>query len=294
MMMELNKLYEQMYLQISLDNEAYADKKMKSVYKEIKKAMNDTISKITDLFVEYGVDGKLNLTSKQKANIRKQLSEYLKQTGKLLAESEIDQLTSTLEDIAKETYYLTAYVMSYGLKSQLKFPLIRQEFIDSIINAEFKGETFSSRIWKNKDGLIKKLRLSIEDAMKGQLTVDQVARTVKKEFAVTTYESRRLSITETCRVQVKAQEEIGKNAGVKRQLFTATLDGRTSDICRQYDQKIFDIDDPNKPVLPLHPFERSLFINMIEGWSPKVRKDNETKQLINYQDYEEWLQSKGI
>jgi SPP1 gp7 family putative phage head morphogenesis protein len=292
--MELNKLYEQMYLQISLDNEAFMDKQMKKVYKEIKKAMNDTISNITNIFVNHAVDGKLNLTSTQKADVRRQTSEYLKKMGKSSAESEVEQLTTILEDIAKETYYKTAYVMSYGSTILLKFPLIRQEFINSIVNAEFKGEMFSSRIWKNKDSLIKKLRLEIEDAMKGNKTVDQVARNIKKEFAVKTYQASRIARTETARVQVQAQEEIGKNVGAKWVTWLATLDKKTNPEDAALDGKRWRIDEEH-PKPPLHPNCRCVLINVPnEDWQPKKRKDNETKQIIDYQDYNSWLKTKGI
>lgn len=292
--MELNKLYEQMYLQISLGNEAYTDKQMKKIYREIKNAMNDITSSITDIFVKYGVEGKLNLTSKQKAELIKRLDAELKKIGKSLASSETEELTSILEAIALETYYKTAFVMDYGLKTQIKFKLIRQEFIDSIVNAEFKGEMFSSRIWNNKDKLIKKLKLELENTMKGNLTVDQVARNIKKEFAVTTYESQRLARTETARVQIQAQEEIGKNAGVQWVIWNATLDKKTNPEDAALDNKRWRSDEEH-PKPPLHPNCRCVLVNVpFEEWQPKKRKDNVTKQILDYQDYESWKKNKGI
>lgn len=292
--MKLNNLYEQMYLQVSLDNEAYVDREMKKVYRKFKKTMTDTISSITDIFVEYGKEGKLNLTSKQKVHIRSKLNSELKKMGKLLANDEVNQLTAILQAIAIETYYKTVFVMDYGVKTQIKFNLIRQEFIDSIVNAEFKGEIFSERIWKNKDKLIKKIRLEIEESMKGNKTVDQVARAIKKEFAVTTYESKRLARTEMARVQVNAQEEIGISSGATWVMWLATLDKKTNREDAALDGKKWRIDEEH-PKPPLHPNCRCCLINIPnEEWQPKNRKDNITKEIIPYQDYDEWKKDKGI
>ncbi|MEG1314066.1 MAG: minor capsid protein, partial [Bacilli bacterium] len=75
----------------------------------------------------------------------------------------------------------------------------------------------------------------------------------------------------------------------------ATLDNKTSKICRSYDGKVFDIDDINKPIPPLHPFCRSCLINIpFDNWQPKKRKDNETKEIIDYVDYDKWKSDKGI
>ncbi len=292
--MELNKLYEQMCLQIFKDNEAYTDKQMKKVYREIKKSMNNTISSITDMFVKHGVEGKLNITNKQKAEIRKGINTELKRMGKTLAENEVDNVTNLLEDIARESYYKTAFVFGYGLKTQVKFKLIRQEFIDAIVNMDFKGEIFSDRIWTNKDKLIKRLKLDIEDAMRGNKTVDQVARSIKREFAVTTYESKRLARTEMARVQAIAQEEIGKNTGVKKVMWLATLDKKTNPEDARLDNKVWNIDETH-PIPPLHPNCRCVLINVpFEDWKPQQRKDNETKEIIPYEDYKEWLKDRGI
>lgn len=292
--MKLNKLYEQMYLQVSLDNEAYVDREMKKVYRKFKKTMNDTISYTTDIFVEYGEEGKLNLTSKQKVDIRNKLNSELKKMGKLLANDEVNQLTSILEAIAIETYYKTAFVMDHGIKTQIKFNLIRQEFIDSIVNAEFKGEMFSDRIWKNKDKLIKKIRLEIEDSMNGNKTVDQVARAIRNDFAVSTYESKRLARTEMTRVQVNAQEKIGIDSGATWVMWLATLDKKTNREDAALDGKKWRIDEEH-PKPPLHPNCRCCLINIPdEDWTPKKRKDNESKEIIPFQEYEKWLKDKGV
>jgi SPP1 gp7 family putative phage head morphogenesis protein len=292
MMMQLNKLYEDMYLQIKLNNEAYTDKEMKKVYREIKRAMNQVISNVSDIFVTYGLDGKLNLTSKEKAELSQRFNEELKKMGSDLAKVETTTLTEILEKVAIESYYLTAYVMDYGVKTQIKLNLIRQEFIDSIVEMKFHNELYSDRIWKNKDSLIKKIRLELEESMKGKKTLDQVAKAIKKEFAVKTYEASRIAVTECARVQASAQLEIGKSAGAEWVMWLATLDKKTNPKDASLDGKRWRIDEDH-PIPPLHPNCRCTLVNVPnDTWTPKKRKDNESKEIIDYKDYVAWLKER--
>ena len=68
------------------------------------------------------------------------------------------------------------------------------------------------------------------------------------------------------------------------------------DECAEYDGKYYDIDDDSKPDIPLHPNCRCLYINVspVENWKPTKRKDNSSKEIIDYEDYNDWLKNKGI
>lgn len=82
---------------------------------------------------------------------------------------------------------------------------------------------------------------------------------------------------------------MAKDHDIKQQLFMATLDSKTSNICRSKDGLVFDIDDPNKPIPPLHPHCRSVLVNLVsKDWKPKQRYDNQSKQNIDWTTYEEW------
>lgn len=50
-----------------------------------------------------------------------------------------------------------------------------------------------------------------------------------------------------------------------KKVFTATLDSRTTPICRSLDGNIYDVDDPKAPVLPLHFNERSVYSPVVDG-----------------------------
>ena len=77
----------------------------------------------------------------------------------------------------------------------------------------------------------------------------------------------------------------------------ATLDQKTSEICRRLDGNVYSIDDKNKPIPPTgtHVCCRSCLISIPSTkWRPKKRMDNETKDHISYKKYEEWKKDNNI
>jgi len=219
----------------------------------------------------------------------------LKAMGLKLGKSEEKQIGTILAEVFATSYYTNAFVMDMGLKANLKFSILKKEFIDSAVNAKYKGEFFSDRIWTNKVSMLDKLQSHIISAMKGDMTIDKVGKSIKETFNCTAYESQRLVGTEVSRVQAQASYDIGKSTGVEQVMFLAVLDGRTCTEDAENDGKIYSIDDPSKPDLPSHPNCRCNFINIpYQNWSPTQRRDNETGKNIDYTNYADWAKSKGI
>jgi SPP1 gp7 family putative phage head morphogenesis protein len=291
---KVNPQYRKMMEQIAQDNQDYADDEMKPVYKEQKKSLDIMEALIGTLFVKYAVEGLLNLNITQKADISANIDKQLIKIGKDLGQNEVNKVSDILKNVYKTAYYESAFCLDEGMSITLKFDLLKKEFIDRAVNSKLAGELFSDRIWKNKSDMIDLLKQKIVDCMKGDTTIDKIAREIRDTFSVQAYESKRLVITEVTRVQSQASIDIAKNTGIEKHMWSATLDTHTCDDCAANDNKIFDIDDDNAPEIPLHSNDRCCWINIPENWTPTKRKDNETKQIIDYVSYDEWQQSKGI
>jgi len=292
---KLNPQYQLDIERIKLDGEDYIDEEMKPVYKEQKSSLDAVHAMIGLLFIKYATEGLLKVTPSQKASITNQFDTKFKSIGKDLGTSEVAKVTDILKNIYKETYNKTAYTMDSGLKVALKFSILKPEFIDAAVNTEFKGEMFSDRILKNKSGMIDMLKSGLVDAMNGNTSIDTLGRTIQTTFNTQAYQSQRLVNTEMCRVQSQAGDDIGHNTNVAKQMYTATLDNKTSPECAALDGTIYDIDDPDKVVPPEnHPNCRCVLQNIVDGWTPSVRKDNITKEIIPYQTYNDWKANQGI
>lgn len=292
-MNKINSKYRKIIERINAEGEKYTNEQMKEVYREQSKARDEVQKLIGTLFIKFSVDGFLKLTKANKDKLMHEISQKLKGIGKNLGTKEIDKVASILEDIYADTYYKNAYVMEIGTTKDLKFDLLNDEIVKKAINKKIDGMLFSDRIWQNKADLIDKLKQSISECMDGKTTIDKIGRDISKIFNVSAYQSNRLVITELTRIQGKAQEDIAKSTGIKKQMWSATLDTHTCERCAALDGKIFDIDDLNKPQMPLHPLDRCCWINVPdEDWKPDKRIDNLTKEEIDWKDYKEWYQEK--
>ena len=293
-MLQINKQYRELIEKIKTDSEKYTDAEMKSIYKEQNASLKTLEALLGAMFIKYGVNGLLRMTSKQKGSMG--LKQMLKSMGKTLGTSEIAKVTDILGSVFKDTYYKNAFTMEMGMPVNLKFDIIKKEFIDKAVNKKFKGELFSDRIWKNKSLLINRLQGSLEDVMKGKTTIDKVARDIKTTFNRTAYESRRIAQTEVGRMAVDAQDAIARSSGVEEVIWNAVLDDRTVDYDASLDGKVWGINKNHpRPIYDTHPLCRCLILSVpYKNWSPTSRKDNKTKEVITYTNYSDWAKEKGI
>ncbi|MBW7649795.1 minor capsid protein [Anoxybacillus sp. ST4] len=266
-----------------------SDKEHREVLKLYRKHRDNVKQLIAELFMKYGQDGKVNVSDIPK--IERQIQEEIRN----IAVSEVAIVTSILATVFALAYYRTAYEIEKSIGVAISFSLLRKEVIDEIVNFNWSGIPFSQRIWDNTNALVNALRTELYLGIQQGESIDKIAKRIDKQFNSKAYQSQRLIRTESARVISSAQEKIYKESGVVKYLmYTATLDNRTSDICRSRDGKKWSIDDPNRPMIPAHPNCRSCWIPAIEGYEPTRRKDNETKQVIEYKTYNEWAKSKGI
>ena len=294
-MKKIDPVYQKKIEQIKIDGEEYANSAMKGVYLEQSAALDELHALIGKAYINHSKDGLMVLNTTQQQQLTATMKAKLKAMGKELGQSEVDKVTAILAEVFSATYYKNAFVMESGMKANLKFNMIKKEFVDSAVNTEFKGEMFSSRIWANKGDLIDSLQSSLIKAMKGDMTIDKIGRDIRDRFNVTAYDSHRLVQTETARVQAQATDDIATSSGVTQQLFSATLDGKTNPEDASFDGNIYDVDDPSKPEIPLHPNCRCCYINIpYAGWSPTQRRDNATGEVIDYKAYDAWASDKGI
>lgn len=292
--MKIDKEYRKKIEQIKVDGENYANLAMKDVYSEQSAALDELHKTIGKIYIDHARDGFLTLTTAEKSAITTNIKKKLKDMGLKLGDSEVKKVTDILENVFKDTYYKNIYTLESGMTVNLKFNILKNEFVNSAVNQKYKGEMFSDRIWDNKSAMIDKLQKSITDAMKGDVSIDKVGKDIKNTFNVTAYESQRLMQTETSRVQTQASGEMAKDIGIEQVMWSATLDNKTADEDAELDGKVWNINEDH-PEPPLHPECRCCLINVpYDGWKPSARKDNETKEIIAYTNYNDWAKDKNI
>jgi len=293
------KEFQSEILDIRQQAESYADNKIKPILQAYKRVLEDIRTDIAKIYAEYSVDGVLKIGKQQRYTILKQIEKKLIKQAKELGHIDIGYTTKILEDVFKESYYRTAYVIDKGMETAIKFDILKPEFIRTAVEMPVEDKMFSDRIWDNKSKLIRRVKRDVERAMTEGKSIDKLSRQIKSDFGVSAYESKRLIHTEVARCQSQAQDEIYKNSGVvEKVMWSATLDMATNEEDAKLDGKMWGIDEDH-PSPPLHPNCRCSLIPVISGWQPMSRRENikdnsGEKKTIEYTDYNSWKKSRNI
>ncbi|ERI90986.1 putative phage protein F-like protein [Clostridiales bacterium oral taxon 876 str. F0540] len=290
----MDKQYEEMNLQFTEKGLNKADESTKEAYKFQVKHRDELLFKIANVLLIYTIlDSSLSLSNTEKLKLRADFATIISNIAVDEYNQEKSIISDILEEVTNDKYYSDAYTLSIGMDFSLKKLTDKQ--IKDIVDTSIDGELWSDRLWNNKKELESTLKLEVEKFLQGKTNVNQINKVIKDRFSQNAYNTRRLVQTEAARCQNSSNELFAEEHGIEKQMFCATLDNKTSEICRGYDGQVFDINDNNKPVPPLHPFCRSCLINVpFKEWQPIKRKDNSTKEIINYKDYNQWKQDKGI
>lgn len=168
--------------------------------------------------------------------------------------------------------------------------------IEKVLRAPWSGKNYSERIWGNQERLGNIICNEITSAMHRGCSVEKVSQIVTQKMNVGMSDARRLVRTELNYVQNKAALDSIAESGMKYYRFIATLDKRTSTVCREHDGKIYPVEDgsPGTNMPPLHPHCRSTIVASLKGDStPKgnrAARDEAGKYIRVPADmkYEDW------
>ncbi len=199
----------------------------------------------------------------------------------------------------EDAYYRTIFDTANKLGKTQTFSTLDTKTVNKVLSTKFYGKNYSERIWTNTDTLANNLNEIISKAVATGQPQEVTIREIQERFSVSASNAARLVRTEICYFENQGELESYREIGVEKFKFLATLDSRTSEICRNMDGKIFSVKDAKQGVNvpPLHPYCRSTIV-------PYISKELEPKQRIardpaterNYyvqgdMNYESWHKS---
>ena len=273
-----------------------SDKEIKKLFALHKEQRDKLLQNIASIILEYKVTNEfMDLSDEEKKILNERLGNEVNETFKEQNKIEKQGMDNLLKKIAEDKFYMNCFNLALGMDFTLK--KINSKALDRIIKDTVQGKNYSDRLWSNKNDLSKILQKEIKDFLEGKTSINEISKVVKNRFNQNSFNTRRLITNETARVQSEVNEEWSKDYGVEYQLFMATLDQKTSEICRALDGNVYDINDSNKPIPPekTHVGCRSCLVSIpSKEWKPKKRMDNETKEHISYKNYEVWKKENNI
>lgn len=206
------------------------------------------------------------------------------------------RLENRLIDTYEQSYYRSIYDQQRRTETGFDFTKLTDRDVQAAIATNWAGSNYSKRIWKNT----KKLAESLEEVITQGLMTGQSIRdmelALEEKVASGRYNINRVIRTEVNHCCNQGTLMSYKAAGTLRYIYLATLDMRTSSICRSLDKEVFFVSKAEVGVNfpPMHPNCRSTTMAYPEdGIFPKERtaRDQETNKNIHVpfdMSYAQW------
>lgn len=176
-------------------------------------------------------------------------------------------MKSFLTDAYKDNYFHGMYEI--GRTMGLKAPrvAVTNQSLEDVLRNRWSGKNYSERIWKNQKLLGRTLQQEMTAAIHRGESVSTISKRIANQMNVATSHATRLVRTELNYVENMAALRSVKDAGMHYYRFMATLDSRTTDICRSHDGSIISVEEasPGDNLPPLHPNCRSTIAGSIYG-----------------------------
>jgi len=187
--------------------------------------------------------------------------------------------TRTYSEIIQSTYFLQKQEIKErkGNFVMTRFDQINKTEVQGLLEEKWFGGTYGERTRRNMTVFGEELRDILGTKMITGISVQKTAKLVEERFNVSKYEATRLVRTESTHFANKAEMKSYEDEGIKYYKFVATLDGRTSDICKGLNGTIWKVEDAvegyNYPAM--HPACRSTTVAMFpEEVEGKVMESN--------------------
>ena len=165
-------------------------------------------------------------------------------------------------DLMKDSYYKATFDLQQQTGLAYSFSDLPETEIKRLQGLKWTGEAYSDRIWSNTGALASSVKDELLVSLMTGRSVRATAQAISERFEVGKGKSRRLVRTESAFFHNQMELLSYEDAEITKYKFVAVLDKRTSHICQEHDNKVYDTDKavPGVNYPPLHPWCRSTTI----------------------------------
>lgn len=204
-------------------------------------------------------------------------------------------ITGFLKDAYKDNRLHSAYELAKKGQGPLNVA-VNEKHVEQVLRAPWSGKNYSERIWGNSDKLARTLQDTVFNSVHRGVPVEKLAKEVQERMNVGKNDAVRLVRTELNYVNNQATLDSLKSANMEYFQFIATLDKRTSSVCREHDNHVYPIDEAEvgTNVPPLHPRCRSTIAGTIgtkkatSGSRTSLLRKGEYQKVPRNMNYENW------
>lgn len=235
-------------------------------------------------------------------SMRARISRY--QELELNVKSILDQLYQkqnevigrTATDAYMDQYFHTLFNVEQYKGVHTDFMIPSAKAIEDLVKYPFNGADYSERLWRHQEDLTFKLKEALTNMfVEGKNPYDYKDKFASL-FQVKRSEAYRLLDTEHAYDAEAASQAAYEADGIMEYKINATLDSKTSQICREMDSKVFKVSErkEGKNCPPFHPYCRTTtephIAELDDIHSTRVARDADGKKVYVPMDmtYEEW------
>ena len=165
-------------------------------------------------------------------------------------------------DLMKDSYYKATFDLQQQTGLAYSFSDLPETEIKRLQGLKWTGEAYSDRIWSNTGALASSVKDELLVSLMTGRSVKDTSQAIAERFEVGQNKARRLIRTESAFFHNQMELLSYEDAEITKYRFVAVLDKRTSHICQEHDNKVYDTGKavPGVNYPPLHPWCRSTTI----------------------------------
>ncbi|HGQ5613176.1 TPA: minor capsid protein [Streptococcus pneumoniae] len=196
------------------------------------------------------------------------LSDDLDRMRESIYHSEKTGSDAFYSDLMKDSYYKATFDLQQQTGLAYGFSGLPESEIKHLQSFSWVGDgsTYSTNIWKNTGKLTSSIKDELLISLMTGRDTRETAQTIAERFNVGQNDARRLVRTESAFFHNQMELLSYEEADIEKYIFVAVLDKRTSRICQEHDNQVYDRDKavPGVNCPPMHPWCRSTTVGYDE------------------------------
>ncbi|EQF61460.1 phage head morphogenesis, SPP1 gp7 family domain protein [Clostridioides difficile CD175] len=258
-------------------------------------------------YIKYGKENAINqkwMKELENASARVHITRLealklqIQQQVEVLYGNELDGIDKLMRDIYTSGYYHTAFNVQQGVNVGWSLMSLDTNRINKVISKPWTsdGLNFSERIWgKHRPALVNELHTKLTQSIIRGENPKKLVNDFAKRFKVSKSQAKNLIMTESAFFASASRKDCFNDLDVEKYEIIATLDLRTSNICRELDGKIFDMKDYQVGITapPFHCRCRTTtapWFEEEEGYRAARGEDGKTYYVPSSMKYNEWYE----
>ncbi|NMS90596.1 minor capsid protein [Clostridioides difficile] len=258
-------------------------------------------------YIKYGKENAINqkwMKELENASARVHITRLealklqIQQQVEVLYGNELDSIDRLMKDIYTSGYNHTSFIIQQGINVGWSLMPLDTNKINKVISKPWTsdGLNFSERIWgKHRSALINELHTKLTQSIIRGENPKNLVNDFAKMFNVSKSQAKNLIMTESAFFASASRKDCFNDLDVEKYEIVATLDLRTSNICRELDGKVFDMKDYQVGVTapPFHCRCRTTtapWFEDEEGYRAAKVKDGKTYYVSSSMKYNEWYE----